>query len=330
MRRVRWVAALAVLAAVAATTSCQTPTTTTTVLTPKPATYVDFGGTAHSMYAYVGRNVALLIPPTDSVSASTMTTIVGRFDAAWDRYRALTGRTPTPQTLYTFQGRATIAAVDATCGAGCGYLGSTGIEIATEFWHALYDGVRTANQYDQIPFYEMGRNFWFYTDQLTAPDNAAYGSSATSGYAVLNRFVSMHAAAVAGGPFNGLPFNTFEDQIAGLVDQYVANPANTWATTLASGNGVPGSGWGATDLFASFMMRLSATFGPAFYNDMWIEAAKRPTAVSTAAAVDNLVLAASAAAGKNLTALFGTTWRFPVSNAAKTEAQARWGAPWVG
>ena len=28
-------------------------------------------------------------------------------------------------------------------------------------------------------------------------------------------------------------------------------------------------------------------------------------------------------------ALFGTTWRFPVSNAAKAEAQTRWGAPWA-
>lgn len=312
---------------VVAAVSCAGPPSNTD-LVGVPMAYTDFGGAQHQQVAYVGRNVAVLVPTGDGESASTMTAIVGRLDAAWDRYAALTGRQP--DHGFTFDGRATIAVVEATCGAGCGLLGSTGIELSTDTWHRMYGGVQSANQYDQAVFYEMGRNFWFLTGRLTAADNGAYGSAVTTGYAVLNRFVSMDAAGVSGAPFNDwLPFPQFRSQIAGLVDSYVANPTNTWSTTLAVEAGVPGSGWGATDLFASFMMRLAQQFGSGFYDRMWIEAAKRPVATNTAGAVDNLVLAASAATGKNLTALFGTTWRFPVSNAAKAEAQTRWGAPWA-
>jgi len=54
---------------------------------------------------------------------------------------------------------------------------------------------------------------------------------------------------------------------------------------------------------------------------LWKEAAKRPRARSTQDAIDNFILAASAAAGKDLSKVFTETWRWPMSEAAKAEAK---------
>jgi hypothetical protein len=53
---------------------------------------------------------------------------------------------------------------------------------------------------------------------------------------------------------------------------------------------------------------------------LWKEAAKRPRARSTQDAIDNFILAASSAAGKDLSKLFTETWRWPMSEKAKAEA----------
>jgi hypothetical protein len=53
----------------------------------------------------------------------------------------------------------------------------------------------------------------------------------------------------------------------------------------------------------------------------------RSAASNTQQAVDNFVLAACATVNSNLTEMFRTTWRFPISSSALQEAQSRWGGP---
>ena len=111
-----------------------------------------------------------------------------------------------------------------------------------------------------------------------------------------------------------------------LIDQYLADPSKTWDNTLRVNQGLPGP-YGATNLFASFVMRLKRDYGgDAFVAALWKEAAKRPNATSNQDAVDNFILAASAAAQLNLTGQFDR-WRWPISAAARHEAQIRFGAP---
>ena len=59
--------------------------------------------------------------------------------------------------------------------------------------------------------------------------------------------------------------------------------------------------------------------GPKFLRALWHEAAQRPAARTTQDAVDNFILAASAAARQNLTDQFAQ-WRWPTSDAALAEA----------
>jgi hypothetical protein len=92
---------------------------------------------------------------------------------------------------------------------------------------------------------------------------------------------------------------------------------------LGAGVGVANSlGLGATDLFSSFCMRLAQNYGGnTFVNNLWKQSAFMPIANTTQDAVDNFILAACAAANKNLSNLFAVTWRWPMSNTAITAAK---------
>lgn len=295
---------------------------------PSPVTvaYTSIDGTNLTLSTYEGNHVALMIPIAGNWDAATVWAIVGRLDAAYAYYTQISGHEPA--AFHTYDGRDEIAVVPTTCGAGCSYIGFQGMEILTEYWQLLYDGVAQHNQYDQVLFYEFGRNFWFLTSKLTyvAPDESA---PVTTGFADLNRFTSMDAAGVTGAPFGAVSFSTFRSDVHSLVDAYEANTTLNWANTLKIDHGIPGSYLGAADLFTSFVMRLADYFGPTIYTSIWLRAAERPDVTTTAQAVDNFVLAASAASGHNLTTLFSTIWRFPVSSQAKATAQASWGNPWV-
>jgi hypothetical protein len=237
-------------------------------------------------------------------------------DSVYNFYRRCTGRDP--NIFYTVNNHTTVADVPSTCGAGCGELGYTGVELLSSFFDLMYNDINTSNQYDQAVFYEFGRNFWFYGGQLAYKTN----DPVTTGYAVFMRFMAMEATGVQGGPFNGVtPFADFKASEEALVDQYLSNTALNWQNTLGANAGVPGGFGGATDLFASFCMRLRRDYGgDVFLNDLWQEADKQPPANSTQDAVDNFILAACAAAHKNLTNLFMVQWRWPMSAPAQKAA----------
>jgi hypothetical protein len=125
-----------------------------------------------------------------------MVRIIGALDKAYDFYEWCTARRPSSLSSTTFLGRDTIAVVASTCGAGCSEVGATGTELLNQYFQVLYDAVASANQYDQLLFYEFGRPFWFYSPQLaySPPDT----DPVVTGYAVYMRFQSMAAVGVAG------------------------------------------------------------------------------------------------------------------------------------
>ena len=184
---------------------------------PAAVNYTSFNGDRLTLYAYVGANVALLAPTPD-LDRATVEAMVDTFDSIYTFYTQSTGRTP---TLYAqYEGRGTVAVVPSTCGYGCGYLGFTGIELLNEAFDLLYTGVRDRNEYDQTIFYEFGRNFWFYGDQIEY--HGADGTGAvTTGYAVFMRFMAIKATGVTPGPFNGHDFTDFEHEVIGLLDRYL-------------------------------------------------------------------------------------------------------------
>ncbi|HRZ58694.1 MAG TPA: calcium-binding protein [Candidatus Paceibacterota bacterium] len=139
-------------------------------------------GQSTMLLPWAGSNVVFLTT-LSTYDAQLMAHWVRALDGGWALYADLTGRRPEP--LKQLGGKATIAAVpdaDYTCGAGCGFIGASGIELAM-----FYDWNYPALQRDPqaIPhyvFYEMGRNFYTFGDRH---------SCFTTGFAVFMRYVCM-------------------------------------------------------------------------------------------------------------------------------------------
>lgn len=277
--------------------------------------YKSFEGTDMTMNVIEGNHIALLIPMTtfNQYDPDVLTAMVQVYDKAYAYYRLMTGKTP---ILYAnYHGKGTLAVVEKTCGAGCGYLGATGIEIGAGMWEIIYDAA-TRQEYDQVPFYELGRNFWLFGSQLNGgnPSGPSIGEySFATGFAVYMRFKSMENAKVKGAPFGGTPFNKFREKVKGLVDIYEANPSYTFENTLGIGKSVA-TGTGGTDLFASFLFRLERDYGKEdFIKAFWKHMGELSRADNDQQAIDNVYLAASRAANQDLKDLFVKKWRWPIS-----------------
>ena len=284
---------------------------------PVAIEYVSFYGDTLSLYAWEGSHVTIL-----SRKSSLSSIIMGRWgvvmDSTYTFYKRATGQVPDPYPPTTLNGRVTIADVPYTCGAGCGYLGAHGIELLNEYFDKVYDQISKNGTYSQIPFYEFGRNFWFYSPQLQYKQN----DPVVTGFAVFMRFMAMEATGVEGAPWHGHPFDDFVDAVKELVEIYLADSFYSWENTLGQGKGVINpKNLGGSDLFASFLFQLRDNYGgEKFVNNIWKEAAKRPVAVTTQDAVDNFFLSACSAAETNLTEQF-EIWRWPLSDQAKEEAE---------
>jgi Ca2+-binding RTX toxin-like protein len=280
--------------------------------------YTAFDGTQYELQVWRGRHVALLVPERAGVDPAVMDKLLAGFDKGWEWYRDLTGREPTPLDATTVDGRSTIAVVDHTCGAGCGQLGLTGIEILNEYFGAglrqpgvrgFYDAMAETGGVQQIVYYELGRNFWFYGDQLP-------GSGFITGYAVINRWYAAEASgfpwdpADAGAPYQAVSLPT-------LAKDYFDNPAALGSNTLALDHGVDNSTpyHGAPDLGAALYRLLYEGLGADGAQAFWREVANRPAAADGAAAIANFEAAARAASGIDFGFLFKDGWRFATGDA---------------
>ncbi len=271
---------------------------------PAPATiqYTSFQGETFSLYPWYGQKIVLLTL-SGSLNANAMQAIVQALDAAYGVYQTMTGREPTQWGPTFLNGRSTIAEVPDghTCGAGCAYIGFTGIEIDSTRFGWLYDGYVQHGEYDHVPFYELGHNFWSYGSQLGALDPFV------GGFAIANRFISMELAGLPGGPFNQwLDFQTFKNSIVfDLLDSYLADSALNWQNTLMIGQAPANQyGWSAGDLAAAMFYRIFHENGSADYDAFYQALAARPQASSPVDAVNNFINAALQATGQDYTYLF--------------------------
>jgi len=141
-------------------------------------------GLSLQLTPWTGTNVVFLTTD-DTLDQSLMGIWVSRLDAGWHVYADLTGQAPSPARQ--IEGKVTIAAVpgyDLTCGAGCGYVGATGIELAM-FYDNNYPELKThPNAMPHYVFYEMGRNYYTFGDRH---------SCFITGFAVFMRYVCMDA-----------------------------------------------------------------------------------------------------------------------------------------
>jgi hypothetical protein len=139
-------------------------------------------GVSTQLTPWTGSNVVFLTVG-DRFDHDLMERWVRNLDAGWSLYADLTGRRPGASRQ--LDGRAPIAAVpdgSFTCGAGCGFVGHTGIELAMFYDHNYPALQRNPRAMPHYVFYEMGRNFYTFGDRH---------SCFITGFAVFMRYVCM-------------------------------------------------------------------------------------------------------------------------------------------
>lgn len=291
---------------------------------PFATTYKDINGVTLSLFAWPGDKNAIL-SSSGTLNPASMHSFLKIADAVYGYYADAVGKEP---LLYVqYGGKATIAQVPSTCGAGCTYIGATGMELLSSYFDSIF-AEAAQGQVDQVLAYEFGRSFWLFGSQLEYKGSDS-SSCIVTGYAVLMRYEAIDGVGLPGVSTTVAGYNQAYAETKALIDGYQADSSLNWNNTiLNTGYRVPSNKYGCTDLFASLVMRLAQTYGgQTFIKALWKEALKRPAATTTQDAVDNFILAASAAANHNLTALFRDTWRWPVSVSATNEATTRFGAP---
>lgn len=272
-----------------------------------------------ALVPWEGRHVVLLTT-TANLDRKVMRAFVDRLDAGWQHYAELVGQSPQPNRQ--FQGKVTIAAVpDAsyTCGIGCGYLGSRGIEVGG-FYQGDYPLV--ARQPDAFPhyyFYEMGRNYFVFGDRHNA---------FTTGYAVFMRYVCMDALKCKDNDYR------IREAIE-LAESRFRETKLTFLQGFTNVAGITEKQARLTDLspsdqpvmYASAMLKLRKDYG----GDDWVKkffhaladcpAVKADTEAGALAQSRGWLVSASYAAGQDLSDVFVDRWKLPLG--PKTRAALR-------
>lgn len=286
-------------------------------ISPYPQTYSSYASGLLNLFAWEGDwqgNKVMILSRNSNLNRTTMFKWLKVVDTAYGYYKACTGRDPAPFAPTYIDNHTTIADVPVTCGAGCSYIGATGIEITSSSFDVNYEVINDYNQFDHLCFYEFGRNFWFYGSKLDYKETGSFPIAGA--FAVfMGSMEGRDAVGVEGSTVNGETYAQQKARFANFLNLYLADPTLNWSNTFAIDQGVPGY-CNAADLFTSMCMKLKADYGGDYFlKNIWKNAALRPDATTTQDAVDNFFLAVCATANKNLTALF-QSWRFPLSNTA--------------
>lgn len=310
------------------------------------ASYTSMNSTSHTLYVWKGANIALRTPDLTTCNLTQVTLVIDGLDKGYTFYKDVTGKTPSLNKHY--QNLDSLSALPSGSSTGCaasdpacGYLGNTGIEFKFDTFSNYICPEAALGKHNQVGFYELGRNFWFYDGELKST-NSNYAHAMVTGYAVLMRFLAMD--------YQGLPVtNTHTTQytnVKALVDTYRTDSAtcgtagitstqispgsaycfkHDWTNTLLANQGV--GGFGTTDLFASFVMRLKRVHDWSFIFQLWRKVEALGNVTTPNAAADNFILAASRAAGVNLSDVFQVAWRWPLSGSVRTQIQSELGSP---
>ena len=281
------------------------------------ATYVSFDNDTYHMTVWKGEHVALLTPPHTVADPGVMADLLVAFDAGYEYYESITGREPGDYAPTTVDGLSTIAIVSSSCGAGCAYPGQRGIEILDDWFGSnlsgdyawvpgFYDTMRDSRAITSISFYELGRNFWFYFDQL-----GDFGF--TTGYAVINRYF---AGLASGFPFDDAEIaESYEKEaLPTIAASYFSNLNADGLSTLGQNLGTdnPSGFNGSADLAASLFRMFREHVGPDGYERFWHRLPVAPAQHSASDAFDNFVSAAAFASGMDYSFLFKSGWVFEI------------------
>ena len=294
---------------------------------PAPIPYVAFDRTELQLYPYRGRNLVWLLPE-GTWEPERLQPLIELVDRAYDFYAEAVAGKPTPYSPTIRDQLGTVAIVPKTCGGGCGYISSTGIEVKAPYFQDLYSNYQKTGEFETLPIYELGRNFWLksYAKKLEY-QGADASVTVRTGFAAFMRLEVLDVLQIEPGSVYGTPFEIYRQDLRSLLWRYQADRTLNWHNTLRSGQAPKnplcserGICIGAPELWAAMLLEVRDRYSPndpTFAKRLWAAVRDRPDATSTQAAVDNWIIALSETTQHNLVWLFEDVWRWPVSDRAK-------------
>ena len=280
-------------------------------------------GISTEMTAWNGENIAFLTLD-DTIDPELITRLVRFMDQGWEKYAEIIPRKP--RIFKNHKGLPAIAAVPegVTCGAGCGYVGSTGIELALFYQRDLDILKKHPDSCPHYIFYEMGRNFYVYGDRH---------SYFATGFAVFMRYVCMDAVGC----------KDVELKFREILEGHEANIKNAEQLSfleIFTNQGDKARSQHARKLglsdsqnsnYASVMLHLRKQYG----GDEWVKkfytvldtAGSYPVGAEDSPYLQSLswLVTASIAAGEDLTPLFVERYRFPMPEEDRAKmAKVNW------
>ena len=261
------------------------------------------------MESWVGKHVAFLALP-GKFDEKVMSDFVGVLDDGWETYLDFTGKAP--RARKTVEGRAPIAAVPGnglTCGAGCGFVGVTGIEVQG-FYRSHYKTIKkNVKAVPHLYFYEMGRNFFTF-----GPRHDCF----RTGFAVFMRYVCLDKLEIKDGD------KRTRKVIEKAIDQY-AKLRLEFLPTFTNAYGLGEKKNRLKDrptdqpvMYASAMLKLHQELGDDWVRAFYRQVSDLPQGNGQDPAGARLqglgwYLAASVAARRDLSEFFVKQWRFPLT-----------------
>lgn len=279
-----------------------------------PIEYISFQNNKELLYPWKGKNI-IMLSQKNNLDTLIMSKWIKSLDRSYDYFKFVTGKDPkTFSNNYIFNLR-TIAQVNSTCGAGCGYLGASGIEYLRSFFDVDYHRIKIGRGINHIPFYEFGRNFWFYDEKLEYKENS--GSIAT-GFAVFMRYKSMENQSEK-FTFEAISIDSMKNETKSLYKNLINDTSYSWKKSVYDKGGFKGKfyNYGSSDIIASILFYLSDNYGDSIYlKKLFSIVDTLPNARNTQSAIDNFIYASSSAANSNLICFF-EAMKFPISDSLR-------------
>lgn len=269
------------------------------------------------LYPWEGEHVVIL-SDSPNLSESIMALWVEQLDKVYEYYYKCTGRKPDAGRSVYFNGLLPLAQMADIGAAGLGGVGWCGIEFATDIFNGCYEDLKNRGVFWLLNIYEMGRNFWFYTDKIGDEPQC-------TGYAVFMQNVMPDVLGLKTDPCGTR--DAYEKYMAGGYTYDNTIGYEDMETGDFGGTGP--DGYSGPDIFAAFCLKLYDTFGPGFVENLWKAVGSMPGAQPGGfdyyeveqREVDNFIEACCIAANKDLTRLFDY-WRWNISDSARNRIKA--------
>lgn len=287
-----------------------------------------------TLYALEGEHIALLVTHPEDYDEQKLREIVAIHDQIYTDFLRLTGRAPAQgnRSYYTDHGRALgiIAVLDPPgCGYACGNLGAHGIEIGTaNFMQDIYLPYVHQQRIDSVLFYELGRNFWHYTNHLEGTTSTGGELGFVTGFAIYMQHLTRQRAGLTPVISQQIVYQNIRQ----MFTVYLNDPSLNWDNSFAAGvsPAIPfvdqygnqqiwnNENKNAADFIASMLFHLSDELGQAFTENFFRQVVKYNYANERDInnSIATLFKAASDAVNRNLYHDF-VRWKLPTPAGAQ-------------